>query len=61
MELPDLATARAQAISGGRGVMAEHVILGRPINLAHRIEIADDHGTVLATLPFRELVNIVGG
>jgi hypothetical protein len=38
--------------------MAEHVTTGRPINLSHRIEIADETGKVLATIPFRELVTV---
>ena len=59
IDLPDLASAKLRAIAGGRSVMAEHLLLGRPLNLAHRIEIADASGKVLATVPFRELVTII--
>ena len=59
-ELADLAEAKEKAISGARGLISEHVRLGRPINLDHRMEIADD-GKVLAIIPFRELVTIVDG
>ena len=57
-DLPDLAAAKARAISGGRGVMAEHLLAGRPLNLDHRLEITDEHGAVLAVLYFRELTTI---
>jgi len=60
-ELADLAEAKEKAISGARGLISEHVRLGRPINLDHRMEIADDHGKVLAVIPFRELITIVDG
>ena len=60
-ELADLAAAKEKAIAGARELMAEHIILGRAVNLSHRIEIADPRGTVLATLPFREMITIVAG
>lgn len=59
-DLADLAEAKEKAISGARGLISEHVRLGRPINLDHRMEIVDD-GKVLAIIPFRELVTIVDG
>ena len=58
LELPDLAAAKDVAIDGARSMMAEHVRRGRPISLHHRIEITDQAGKVLATLPFRELITI---
>jgi class 3 adenylate cyclase len=58
-EVPDLATAKERAITGARELMAEHIMIGRPINLSHRIEVADDGGNVLATIPFRELITVV--
>lgn len=60
VELPDLAAARAEAIAGGRSVMAELLLTGLPINLDHHIEIADASERIVATLTFRELVTIVG-
>lgn len=59
MEFPDLAAAKQEAIRGARGMMADHLLEGRPITLDHRIEIADANGTVLVKIPFRELVTIV--
>ena len=58
MELTDLASAKRQAIRGGRSMMADHLIAGRPIKLFHRIEIADEGGKTLAVIPFRELITI---
>lgn len=59
MEFPDLAAAKREAIRGARGMMADHIAEGGPVKLHHRIEIADAGGTVLAKLPFRELVTII--
>lgn len=58
LELPDLAAAKAEAIRGARGMMADHVREGHPISLSHRIEVADNEGMVLASIPFRELITI---
>jgi hypothetical protein len=58
MELRDLAAARYEAIRGARGMMADHLVAGRPLKLFHRVEIADDGGKVLMVIPFREVVTI---
>jgi hypothetical protein len=58
MELRDLAAAKHEAIRGARSMMAEHLVAGRPLQLFHRVEIADESGKVLAVIPFRELVTI---
>jgi len=58
-EYKDLAAAKRAAIDGARALMAEHVLHGRPITLSHRIEIADETGKPLATLPFREMITII--
>lgn len=60
VELADIAAEKDEAIHGARAMMAEHLAAGRPINLNHRIEVADDHGKILAVIPFRELVTIIG-
>ena len=60
-ELPDLAAAKDKAIGGARSLMAEHIRLGRPVHLNHRIEIADDHGKTLAVIPFREMITVLDG
>ena len=59
LALPDLAAAKQAAIDGAREMMAEHVTHGRPITLRHRIDVADEAGKILASLPFRELITIV--
>lgn len=58
-DCPDLAAAREQAVKGAREMMADHVRVGRPITLHHRMEVTDDAGTVLVTIPFREVITIV--
>lgn len=55
----DLAAAKAEAIKVGRELMAEHLVLGRPVNLSHRMEVSDAHGKVMAVIPFREMVTII--
>ena len=59
-EFPDLACAKAMAISSARDLMAEHVKEGRPIDLGNRIEVADESGKVLAVIPFREVITVTG-
>lgn len=59
-ELPDVAAAREEAIKGGRALMAEQLVEAGRMRLQHRIEVADENGRVLLTIPFRELVNIEG-
>ena len=59
LELPDLATAREQAIVGGRELLCEQVRIGR-MRLHHRIEVADEKGRIVLKVPFRELVDIEG-
>ncbi|MDK2768332.1 MAG: hypothetical protein KYX69_11510 [Sphingomonas sp.] len=58
-DYPDLATARAEAIRSARAMMAEHLLAGRSIALGHRINVADEQGKVLASIPFRELITVV--
>jgi hypothetical protein len=57
-EYADLAAAKDVAIRAGREIMAEHVKLGRPIQLSHHLDIADDRGKVLAVIPFGEIITI---
>ena len=59
-ELPNIEAAREEAIRGGRALMAEQLIEAGRMRLQHRIEVADENGRVLLTIPFRELVNIEG-
>jgi hypothetical protein len=59
-DYPDLAAAKAVAVAGARDLMASHVQAGKPINLDHRIEVADADGKVLVVMPFSELITIRG-
>jgi hypothetical protein len=55
----DLEAARAGAIENIRGLICETVRRGC-INLSHRIDIADEHGDVLASVKFGEAVRVDG-
>ncbi len=57
LELPDLDSARAYAIDGIRSLASEEVRAGR-LDLAGRVEIADEAGTVLEVVGFPEAVEI---
>jgi len=59
IELPDLETAKAAAIINIRDLLIDDVKAGR-VPLQHRIEIADDAGTILATVPFGDAVAVEG-
>lgn len=58
MELPDLGTARQQAIQSIRSVLGEEVQQGL-VDLRGRIEIANDNGDILASIPFAEAVELL--
>ena len=49
--LPDLAAARAEALRGARSLIAADVLEGR-LNLIDRIEVEDEDGRLVLTLPF---------
>lgn len=55
----DLPAAKQLAITGAREMIADHVLHARPINLRHRVEITNADGTVLAVIPFGELLTII--
>ena len=59
LELPDLEAARANGVKEAREMMVETLAEGR-INLSHRIDIADESGTVVASVTFGEAVAIEG-
>lgn len=56
---PDLEHARASAVLDARDLMAGEVKAGR-LCFACRIDIADEQGAVVLTLPFREAVELSG-
>ena len=56
-ELPDLETARAEGFRGIRSILAEDVLHGR-IDLAGRLEVIDEAGVLLLTIPFADAVDV---
>jgi hypothetical protein len=58
VELPDLAAARARAVRCARVTFAEVAKDEGRVVLHHRIDIEDEHGAVLATVYFRDAVEV---
>ena len=56
-ELPDLEAARAEALEAARGMIC-HSVKGGKLNLSHRVDVHDDKGKQLFTLPFRNAITI---
>ena len=59
MDLPDVETARQQALLGARSLICEEVAKGH-LNLSYRIEVEDENGRPVLTLPFASAVRIEG-
>ena len=59
-ELPDLEVVRAQALKGARSIICEDVCEGR-VDLTGRIDVLDDAGNMVLSLPFSEAVELVLG
>ncbi len=59
VELPDLAAAEALALAGARDLACEAIRKGR-LNLAHRVEVADEAGATLLNIAFRDTFTIEG-
>ena len=51
MDYPDDQAAKKAALAGARGMIAEEVLRGR-LELECRIDVADEHGTILFSVPF---------
>lgn len=58
-EALDVDAARAIALTAARDIMAAEVKEGR-LCLSCRIDISDERGNVVATVPFSEAVTITG-
>lgn len=56
-DLPDRSAAKRHALAYARDMAAVTVKEGH-LNLAHRIEVTDQDGAVVVTMPFREAVDI---
>ena len=59
-ELADLEVVRAQAVKGARSIICEDVRHGR-VDLTGRIDVYDDVGQLVLSLPFRDAVELVSG
>ena len=55
-DLPDLTTARREALSDAREILAAYVRDGRVID-AQVFEIVDERGQLLMTVPLRDALN----
>jgi hypothetical protein len=58
-DLPDLETARAMALAGIRDFLGHEAMNGK-LDFRGRIDIEDDTGTVLQSVPFVEAFEIKG-
>lgn len=58
-ELPDLETARAEALAGARSLIADDVTNGH-LDLSGRLDVRNGEGTLLFSLPFSEAVRVTG-
>jgi hypothetical protein len=56
-EFPDLEAAREHAISQVRAVAADEVLKGK-LTLSHRIVVADENGSVVATVRYADAVAV---
>jgi hypothetical protein len=59
VELPGVKEVLIEAERGARELAADEVRQGT-LHLDHRIEVADENGSVVATLMFRDLVRVEG-
>ena len=57
IELPDAEAARGAALAGARAMMCDQLMKGR-LSLHHRIEVEDEDGADVLTLPFGEAIEI---
>ncbi|MBC9033825.1 hypothetical protein IAG41_15625 [Sphingomonas sp. JC676] len=57
LELPDLEAARVQALSGIRSIIGEELASGL-VDLNGRLEICDEAGSVLLSVPFSDAVEL---
>jgi hypothetical protein len=54
-ELPDVETAREEALKGARAIIADDVLQGR-LDLKGRLEVLDEDGVLVLAIPFTEAV-----
>lgn len=59
-ELPDIQSARDRAIEAARSLIGSYIIDGERVHLMHHIDVTDDNGRQVLSIPFKEVVDIVG-
>ena len=57
IELADAEAARSAALAGAHALMCDQMKTGR-LNLRHRIEVEDESGVAILSLPFADAVVI---
>lgn len=60
-DLPNLASARVQAVEGIRSMLCDELRARGVIDLRGKIEIAEEHGTVVLVVPFSAAVDLIPG
>jgi hypothetical protein len=59
VEVASLAEAQELAVTGIRSLLSAEVMNGT-MNLKGRIDIADEQGTILVTVPFKDAIKVPG-
>jgi hypothetical protein len=59
VELPDPASAAAQALKEARGMLGEEVRSNGRLQLNLRIDVEDEHGNIIHSLAFDQAVSII--
>lgn len=59
-EFPDLAAARDNATVSNREMICLSIQQRGSVNLDHHIDVRDETGDVVLTVPFREAFTIIG-
>jgi hypothetical protein len=57
LELADVEAARGAALAGARGMMCDELKGGR-LTLRHRVDVEDENGAPVLSLPFADAVTI---
>jgi hypothetical protein len=58
VELPDIKAVELKAVLGAQELIAEEVRVRGRVPLYHRIEVTDERGEVVVTVPFKDVVRI---
>jgi hypothetical protein len=58
-ELPNLETAREEAIVGLREIAADRIRSGEPVGFSNRMEIANEAGELLLAVSFGDAITVL--